>query len=85
MVAVRSEELRALAKLLEAKAIPGAVLCIVAASEIDRLEAECSTLAAGVCEWRGGNEHGNAICMQSGILIEDFGPVDKFVAGDTNK
>lgn len=46
-----------------------------AADEIERLEAECFSLAAGACEWRGGNEHGNPICMHSNTLIDDMGPV----------
>ncbi len=31
--------------------------------EIDRLEDENFTLSAGVCEYRGGNEHGNPYCL----------------------
>lgn len=33
--------------------------------EIERLEAECFTLSAGVCRYRGGNEHGNPICLKT--------------------
>lgn len=32
-------------------------------------EAERSTLAAGVCEYRGGNEHGNPLCLKTNQLI----------------
>lgn len=33
------------------------------------LEAECFSLAAGVCEHRLGNEHGNAYCGVTGKLL----------------
>lgn len=33
------------------------------------MESECSTLAAGVCEFRGGNEHGNPICLKTNTII----------------
>lgn len=29
------------------------------------LEAECFKLAAGVCEHRGSNEHGNPLCLKT--------------------
>ncbi len=37
--------------------------------EIDRLRAECFKLSAGVCEYRGGNEHGNPLCLKTNQLI----------------
>ncbi len=36
-----------------------------AAAEIDRLEYECFKLAAGVCEHRSGDDHGNPYCLKS--------------------
>lgn len=44
-------------------------LCVRAADEIERLEAECFKLSAGVCEYRGGNEHGNPLCLKTNQLI----------------
>lgn len=35
-----------------------------------QLEAEAFSLSAGVCEFRSGNEHGNAMCLATGDLIE---------------
>ncbi len=40
-----------------------------AADEIERLRTEAFTLAAGVCEYRGGNEHGNPLCLKTNQLI----------------
>ena len=37
--------------------------------EIIELKAECFKLSAGVCEHRGGNEHGNALCLKTNELI----------------
>lgn len=36
-----------------------------AVAEIERLEAECFKLAAGVCEHRSGDDHGNPYCLKS--------------------
>lgn len=33
--------------------------------EVRRLEAECFKLAAGVCEYRGGDDHGNPLCLKT--------------------
>ncbi len=33
------------------------------------LEADAFKLAAGVCEYRGGNEHGNPLCLKTNIPI----------------
>lgn len=40
-----------------------------AADRIEELEAECFKLAAGVCEHRGGNDHGNPLCLKTNQLI----------------
>lgn len=36
---------------------------------LQKAEAECFRLAAGVCEYRGGNEHGNPLCLKTSIPI----------------
>jgi hypothetical protein len=41
-----------------------------AADRIEALEAEGAKLSAGICEFRGGNEHGNPMCLATGKLIE---------------
>jgi hypothetical protein len=46
-----------------------AELLDLVAKEIDGLRAENFTLAAGVCEYRGGNEHGNPLCLKTNIPI----------------
>lgn len=38
-------------------------------AEIARLESECFALAAGTCSYRGGNEHGNPLCLKTNELI----------------
>lgn len=40
-----------------------------AANRIEELEAECFKLAAGVCEHRSGNDHGNPLCLKTNQLI----------------
>lgn len=40
-----------------------------AAARIEELEAENFQLAAGVCRWVTGNEHGNAYCGDTGKLL----------------
>ncbi len=40
-----------------------------AAKRIEELEAECFKLAAGVCEYRSGNDHGNPLCLKTNQLI----------------
>ncbi len=37
--------------------------------EIERLEAECFALSAGVCPHLKGNDHGNAYCGKTNELI----------------
>lgn len=36
-----------------------------AIGEIEHLEAECFTLAAGTCSYRGGDEYGNPLCLKT--------------------
>lgn len=48
---------------------PTAQLCARAADLIEALEAENFKLAAGVCHWVTGNEHGNAYCGDTGKLL----------------
>lgn len=35
---------------------------------IGKLETENFSLAAGVCEHRGGDEHGNPLCLKGAVL-----------------
>lgn len=42
---------------------------------IAELEADGFKLSAGVCEFRGGNEHGNPMCLATGMLIDAMRPV----------
>ena len=39
------------------------------ADALEAADAECFKLAAGVCEYRGGNEHGNPLCLKTNQLI----------------
>jgi hypothetical protein len=39
------------------------------ADKIEQLEAECFSLSAGVCQYRGGDEHGNPLCLKTGVGI----------------
>ncbi len=51
--------------------IPSEVYLILTAARLEKatvriceLETECFKLAAGVCEYRGGDEHGNPLCLK---------------------
>lgn len=43
-------------------------------NKVEELEAQAFSLSAGVCEFRSGNEHGNAMCLATGDLIERMKP-----------
>lgn len=64
--------LRAMATGTDWIASGHAAIFTAAADRIEALEAECFMLAAGVCEYRVGNEHGNAMCAATGKLIESM-------------
>lgn len=36
---------------------------------LDVIEAASASLSAGCCEHRGGNEHGNPICLRDGAAL----------------
>lgn len=69
------ESIGALLRLAQTNAlvppVPGMPLQLMecAAARITALEAENFKLAAGVCHWVTGNEHGNAYCGDTGKLL----------------
>lgn len=63
------EKLRQVADTKDIDILAKHLVCREAADEIERLRAENFALVAGVCEYRGGNEHGNAMCLKTKQLI----------------
>lgn len=38
-------------------------------AELERLETEAFAMSAGICEYRGGDKHGNPLCLKTGRSI----------------